>query len=136
MSKQTCKTCGKSCEGDFCFVHKKRKPLNVKSIAIKSTYIVHKLIMEEKPSMREFFVNIWKNRTHRSEVSNENLGREPLSIFFHHILAKEKYKQAEFDEENIILLTLDEHTNVENDMYRYDEINDRRESLKIKYNIA
>jgi len=86
--------------------------------------------------MREFFVNIWKNRTHRSEVSNENLGREPLSIFFHHILAKEKYKQAEFDEENIILLTLDEHTNVENDMYRYDEINDRRESLKIKYNIA
>lgn len=135
MSKQICKTCGKSCEGEFCFIHKKRKPLNNKAIVIKPTIVIDKLIMEEKPSMREFFISIWKKKAHRSEVSNENLGREPLSIFFHHILPKEKYKQAEFDEENIILLTLDEHTNVENNMYKYEEVNNRRNYLKTKYEL-
>jgi hypothetical protein len=33
-------------------------------------------------------------------------------------------------------LTLDEHTNVESDMYRYEEVNNRREKLKQKYDIA
>ena len=56
-----------------------------------------------------------------------------MSTFFHHILAKEKYPDAAYDESNIILLTLDEHTNVENDIYKYEEINKRRESLKLKY---
>lgn len=85
--------------------------------------------------MRELFLKIWKVRPHRSEVSGDNLGREPLSVFFHHILPKEKYKDAALDEENIILLTLDEHTNVENNMYRYEEVNKRRLQLKTKYNI-
>ncbi len=48
---------------------------------------------------------------------------------------KEKYPKACFDEENIILLTLDEHTNVESDMYKYPEVNKRRELLKLKYEI-
>jgi len=39
------------------------------------------------------------------------------------------------DEENIILLTLNEHSNVENDMYKYEEVNIRREQLKKKYEI-
>jgi hypothetical protein len=130
MPKQFCKTCGKKCEGEYCFWHKPRKPLvaNVSSLG-------EKLIVEEKSSMREFFVSIWKKRPHRSEVSGDNLGKEPLSVFFHHILPKEKYKDAALDEENIILLTLDEHTNVENDMYRYEEVNKRRNYLKTKYNI-
>lgn len=86
--------------------------------------------------MCEFFLTIWKKRPHRSEVSGDNLGREPLSVFFHHILPKEKYPEAALDEENIILLTLDEHTNVENDMYRYEEVNKRRNQLKLKFNIV
>lgn len=83
--------------------------------------------------MREFFLNIWKRRLHISEVSGTYLGKEPLTVFFHHILPKEKYPQAKYDEENIILLTLDEHTNVESDIYKYDEVNKRRNFLKIKY---
>ena len=50
-------------------------------------------------------------------------------------LPKEKYPQASEDEENIILLTLEEHDQVEMDMYRYDEVNERRNYLKIKYNL-
>jgi len=37
------------------------------------------------------------------------------------------------DEDNIILLTLDEHTKVENDPVFFEEVNKRREQLKIKY---
>lgn len=68
-------------------------------------------------------------------VSGKYLGNEPLSVFFHHILPKEKYPQAAEDEENIILLTLEEHDQVEMDMYRYDEVNEKRNYLKIKYNL-
>jgi hypothetical protein len=96
----------------------------------------NKLIIEEKSSMREMFLGIWKKRLHKSEISGERLGTEPLSIFFHHILPKEKYKQAALDEENIILMTLEEHSNVENDIYRYEEVNKRREYLKEKYDLT
>jgi len=85
--------------------------------------------------MQTFFLQIWKKRAHKSEVSGESLGSEPLSIFFHHILPKEKYPEASLDQENIILLTLDEHTNVENNMYKYEEVNTRRNQLKQKYEI-
>jgi len=102
----------------------------------RTTNYSTKLIIEEKSSMREMFLGIWKKRPHKSEISGERLGTEPLSIFFHHILPKEKYKDAALDEENIILMTLDEHSNVENDIYHYEEVNKRREYLKEKYNLA
>ena len=130
MPKPKCKTCGASCEGEYCFRHKPRKPM----LTTTKNYS-NKLIIEEKSSMREMFMKIWKQRLHKSEISGERLGTEPLSIFFHHILPKEKYKQAALDEENIILMTLEEHSNVENDIYRYEEVNKRREYLKEKYDL-
>jgi len=84
----------------------------------------------------EFFLQIWKKRPHKSEVSGDFLGNEPLTIFFHHILPKEKYPEACFDEENIILLTLDEHTNVESNMYKYDIVNTKRQFLLSKYQLV
>lgn len=83
--------------------------------------------------MRLFFMEIWATRPHKSEISGTLLGKEPLTVFFHHILPKEKYPQAKYDPENIILLTLDEHTNVESDIYRYELINEKRKLLIIKY---
>jgi hypothetical protein len=83
--------------------------------------------------MQEFFLSIWKKRPHKSEISGYSLGSEALSVYFHHILAKEKYPQACFDEENIILLTLLEHADVESDMYKFEEVNKRRSLLLVKY---
>ena len=83
--------------------------------------------------MREMFLEIWKKRKHYSEVSGAYLGKEPMSTYFHHILSKEKYPDACLDEENIILLTLEEHSNVENDIYRYEEVNKKRNYLLTKY---
>lgn len=88
-----------------------------------------------KTNRNNFFLEIWNERPRVSELSKTYLGRNISTAFFHHILAKSKYPQAEFDKDNIILLTLYEHSNVENDMYKYSEINKRRNNLKIKYNL-
>lgn len=136
----TCKTCGKNSDGEYCFQHKPRKPLStgrgltskMSGISYNKAKYVHN---DGHILQREMFLNVWKKRKHNSEVSGDYLGSEPMSTYFHHILAKEKYPDACLDEENIILLTLEEHSNVENDMYRYDEVNKRREQLKIKYNL-
>jgi hypothetical protein len=88
-----------------------------------------KTIRTEPNPMHVFFKEIWKERKHYSELSGIYLGSEAMSTFFHHILPKEKYPEVAYDKSNIILLTLDEHTNVENDIYRYEEINKRRSEL-------
>jgi len=140
--KAQCKTCGKNCEGDYCFQHKPRKAMSKGDKTLKLVRSTYKMCVKKDESirqtseMREFFLQIWKKRLHLSEVSGLPLIGEPLSVYFHHILPKEKYPEAALDEENIILLTLDEHTNVESDMYRYEEVNNRREHLKQKYEIS
>jgi hypothetical protein len=87
-------------------------------------------------AMRGLFLEIWKKRRHVSEISGKSLGGEPLTVFFHHILPKDKYPQAQYDEENIILLTLEEHDTVEANMYKYEKINYIRVKLLLKYDIA
>jgi hypothetical protein len=127
-----CSVCGKNSESEFCFQHKPRKQLQQRmmnrSLSSKKGDSERNVIQ-----MREFFLSIWKKRSHYSEVSGKYLGKEPMSTYFHHILPKEKYPEACFDEENIILLTLEEHSNVESDMYKYEEVNKRRNHLLTKY---
>lgn len=121
-----CKVCGANAESDYCFKHKPRKPL-------AKSRIVAKTPVKKTSELRDFFLQIWNKRPHYSEVSGKWLGKEPLSVFFHHILPKEKYPQAAFDEENIILLTLEEHDQVEMDVYRYEEVNLKRTQMICKY---
>ena len=85
--------------------------------------------------LKNFFELCWKNKPHYCEITKKYLGNKYSSLYLHHILPKSKYKEAAFDEENIIVLSREIHANVELDMYRYEEINKRREQLKIKYNI-
>jgi uncharacterized protein YvpB len=134
-----CKTCGKNADSEYCFAHKPRKPLpssSGKGLSSKKANSEGVIIYTTGLEMKDFFMSIWNKRPHRSEVSNTFLSKEPSSAYFHHILPKEKYPEAKFDEDNIILLTFDEHNNVENDMYKYEEINERRKHLKLKYERA
>lgn len=126
-----CKTCGKNSDGEYCFQHKPRKGLA--QSRLKPTLTPKKGVSDGYIQQRDMFLNVWKKRPHKSEVSGAYLGSEPMSTYFHHILPKEKYPEACLDEENIILLTLEEHSNVENDIYKYEEINERRNQLKLKY---
>jgi len=127
--KSTCKTCGANCEGDYCFRHKPRKAM---ARTRKWTCSNGKCGTQIR-DMKQFFVEVWGQRKHFSEVSNTWLGNDPLTVFFHHILPKEKYPDAAYDPENIILLTWQEHDQVEMDMYRFEEVNSRRAKLLEKY---
>lgn len=127
--KSTCKTCGVNCEGDYCFRHKPKKAL---ARTRKWTCSSGKCGTQIR-DMKQFFVEVWAQRKHFSEVSNTWLGNEPLTVFFHHILPKEKYPEAAYDPENIILLTWQEHDQVEMDMYRFEEVNLRRDKLLETY---
>ena len=130
---KTCKVCGKKSESNWCFQHKPRKPLPKVSSGFTKKLDKSEEAIRQISEMKEFFLQIWSKRSHHSEVSGKWLGNEPLTVFFHHILSKEKYPQASLDEENIVLLTLEEHEQVELDMYRYEEINDQRKYLLNKY---
>lgn len=127
-----CKICDRNSESDYCFQHKPRKALS-KVTKRLSTRQENKIEVDELLKRQEFFLSIWDKRTHYSEVSGDFLGTEPLSTFFHHILPKSKYSEGAYDEENIILLTLEEHDNVENDMYKYQIVNEKRSYLMKKY---
>jgi hypothetical protein len=129
-----CKTCGKNSDKEYCFQHKPRKQLQ--QSGIKPSLTAKKVVSDGYIMQREMFLDIWKKKPHKSEVSGAYLGKEPMSTYFHHILPKEKYPEACLDENNIILLTLEEHSNVENDMYRYEEVNKRRNQLNLKYERA
>ena len=119
----------------LCVNHKPRTGLVKKSSLLTKKLDKSEEVIRQTVEMREFFLQIWKKRLHLSEVSGLPLIGEPLSVYFHHILPKSKYPQACLDEENIILLTWEEHDQVEMDMYRYEDINNRREQLKQKYNV-
>lgn len=112
----------------LCKNHIARKPFPTGSTTLKAKRdtFVNKVKIE---AMRQFFVDIWNERPHYSEVSGDYLGKEPLSTYFHHILPKVKYPDMAYEKSNIILLTLHEHEAVENDMYKFDIVNQRRMNL-------
>jgi len=88
---------------------------------------------EKLEKRNTFFTDIWNNRPHRCEITGQKLFNPINSMYFHHILPKSKWEIAEFDEENIILLQPEIHAKVEQDMYFYKEINNRRKKLLEKY---
>lgn len=147
MPNNVCQVCGKKCEGQYCFSHKPRKGLTNKGTPKQRSYYkttkkqlmkaIDEVMYDDKTSAfkkrRELFLKIWNKRPHHSQVSGTHLGSEPLSSYFHHILPKSKYPELDLVEENVILLTLDEHANVESDIYKYEEINRRRATLENKY---
>jgi hypothetical protein len=95
---------------------------------------VAKYTEEDKKALTAFYKRIWGKRLHVSEISGEKI-LFFSSVNFHHLLSKHRYKEAIFDEENIILLTFVEHSNVEINPTRYEEINRRKELLKQKYEL-
>jgi hypothetical protein len=135
----------------YCICHQPKKPLK-RSPLPKIGKSIYKAKEEETfeetltkaintiSERNLFFLSIWQQRPHKSEISGEWLSQDldglpSSSAYFHHIIPKSKLKEAEYDPDNIILLTINEHSNVEMDVYRYEEISKRREQLKIKYKL-
>ena len=56
-----------------------------------------------------FFLSIWEERPHYSQISGIYLGKVPKTWMFDHLLEKGKYPELAFEKENIILCTFEEH---------------------------
>ena len=129
-----CKTCGKNSEGEYCFQHKPRKPLQQRGN--KPSLTSKKGVSDGNiPQMKQFFMNYWRtHKPHVCENCNKHLGKEPLSYMFDHVLEKSKYPELAFEEENIMYLCLECHDKKTRGFY-IDFIQERINYLKLKFNI-
>lgn len=59
--------------------------------------------------MRDFFMDVWKSKSHNCENCGKRLGNEPLSYMFDHLLEKSKYPDLKYEKENICLMCLECH---------------------------
>ena len=66
---------------------------------------------ESLNKMRDFFLSIWSRKLHYCESCKKWLGNEPLSYMFDHLLEKANYPELKYEEDNIMLVCLDCHTN-------------------------
>lgn len=119
----------------------KRKPIlntgsTLKRKSIKKKPLTEEQLQEQKLQRDKdwiFYREIWEERGPYSEISGIYLGSEVNKACVHHIIPKSQWKDGRYVKLNCILLTIDEHATVENDMYWYEEINKRREKIKEKY---
>lgn len=99
---------------------------------------LHKRIKNKK-SQIELFQEIWNERDHVSELSGKYLGDEMNAWFFAHILSKGSNPQLKFNKENIMLVTQEEHWQLDQNTHLakqdplYKPFFDKAEKLKIKY---
>jgi hypothetical protein len=86
----------------------------------------------DKERLHNLYMELWKDRKVRgrnySEISGKLLPKEPLSIFFHHILCKNKYEDLIFEPDNIIIVTFEEHQEIEN-CRAFEEVEKRKLKL-------
>ena len=90
---------------------------------------------ERTKKLHQWFQELWENEPHYSELSSKWLGYENNTCFWHHIYPKSNYPEYEFDRDNIIRLTADEHQEVEANPTKFHIINEKRAKLKEKYGI-
>lgn len=115
MASKECKH--PTCSGDTCRREKKEK----KRYALKRTSIRRmskkrqqslgeQRLMQEKDW--EFFLEIWSERPHICYESGEPIYGEPLTLYFHHVLEKDKYPKYRYKKWNIVLVSWAVHDNV------------------------
>lgn len=96
--------------------------------------------MSSKPSKRKqnnelqwlFFYTLLQTREKESEISGKPLIGELNSTWFHHILPKSKHPELRYCSENIIIVTFDEHTEIESGI-EYPEVRKRKQYLLENY---
>jgi hypothetical protein len=89
---------------------------------------------------KELFREIWEKRDHISEISGEHLGNEAKAHFFAHIIPKGGYPGFRLREDNIVLMTMEEHhmydhaTHKAKQDVRFDWVFEVADKLKAQYN--
>ena len=87
----------------------------------------------------KFFRAIWKKRPHRSEVSDEPLGDKFSAVFMSHVLPKGSFPKFRHLDENIVLMTFEEHRDWEHGKQddkwkeRFKSVIEIRQRLTVRY---
>jgi len=132
---EKCKICGIHAYSEYCWQHKQKKKLKSSKLIGKKKKLTEDDILQIE-EMNNFFLGLWNKWPHVSEISGEKLLSPQKNYYFHHIIEKSSSKYGKigrYDQENIILMTFQEHQNVHLNPKRYEEINKRREYLLNKY---
>jgi len=90
--------------------------------------------MSKGKELKDWFFRVfWNGKPRISQVSGRLIGTNFSSAYYHHILPKNKWPELTYVEENIVILTMDEHQQVEAKEDYYPIINERRIKLLEKY---
>jgi hypothetical protein len=131
--------------GGYCKNHQYVRPLK-KPKEIKKRKPIRKVsknqqaILGERANLtkkdRLFFAEIWEERDHVDFETGAPIYGEPLTLYFHHVLAKRPtaYPQFRYEKWNIIIVNGDTHTLAEaNKWKKIPKIAAYREDLLKKY---
>lgn len=88
---------------------------------------------------KDFFLEIWNERPHYSDVSGDYLGETPYAYYFSHVLSKGAYPELKFFKDNVVFMTLSEHQlwefKAQSDLPpSFDKIKDLAQKLKERKN--
>jgi hypothetical protein len=119
--------------GGYCRNHqwlrtdKKRKPKPKRTPIRKRSIKQTKLLGERKLLQTkdwEFYLEIWDERDHICFETDQYLGNEPQTLFFHHVLEKgiRRYKKYRHCKWNIVLISWQVHDQVGMDIDRCPKI--------------
>jgi 5-methylcytosine-specific restriction endonuclease McrA len=77
-----------------------------------------------------FYAEIWANSPHSCQSCGVKLPKEPLTLFFHHLLPKAKFEALRHVPENIMILCPDCHSQAETDLDKVPKVKARTEEAK------
>lgn len=78
---------------------------------------------------KEFYTEVWSASPHKCQECGKKLGREPLTLFFHHLLEKRNHPEFRHTHENITILCPDCHTQAEADLDKVPKTKARRDEM-------
>ena len=113
---------------------RRNKPLkrsgNLKRTPLKRVSPNKRVKQDFRQEDNNFYKLIWEKRPHICRNCGEKLGREPLSIYFHHVLEKRNFKEYRHKEWNIIVLCWLCHQNA--DQNKIELVNRYKQFLQYK----
>lgn len=106
---------------------KKIKPIARQSERAKALESENKILLVAD---KEFYADIWVASPHVCQSCGKKLSKEPLNLFFHHLIPKGAYPQFRHVPENIMILCPDCHTQAETDLDKVPKVRIRTEEAK------
>lgn len=133
MSKFKCSVCNKPSNTEQCFLHKPKKTLKKTNIKIKEKSNEQKIEKKENSDkMNMFWMYCWENLPQYSEISKWKF-KDCNKMHYHHLLPKNTHPELKFSIGNILCVTQNEHTIIENDLDTFSVVKKRITEVKKNY---